>query len=181
MALPISGINSFGVDLFAHSTTTAPETTGKTHGSDPKATGIHSERDTVKLSTSVKAWQMKEEGKSISQIANSLNLDVKTVNLYLGIAQTPPEIQAQQMKAQGKSVNDIANNLNLDVKTVNLYLGIAPTPADIQAQQMKEQGKSVNDIANNLNLDVKTVNLYLGIAPAPVESGTEKGLNSKAR
>lgn len=46
---------------------------------------------------------------------------------------------------------------------------------------MKEEGKSISQIANSLNLDVKTVNLYLGIAPASVESGTEKGLNSKAR
>jgi DNA-binding NarL/FixJ family response regulator len=41
--------------------------------------------DTVQLTEAQQVYQLYNQGQKISQIANSLNLAVETVNVYLGI------------------------------------------------------------------------------------------------
>jgi DNA-binding CsgD family transcriptional regulator len=167
MASPISEINALGTDPLAQSGTVLQETATRTHTSDPKHGMSLPERDTVTLSMSVKARQLKEQGASVDEIAKRLNADVKTVENYLGIVPAPAATVAQRLKQEGESVSQIADHLGADVKTVNRYLGITPLPAANQAKQLKQQGESVIEIANRLGVDVKTVSRYLGIASAP--------------
>ena len=167
MASPISEINPLGGDPLAQSGTTLPEPATRTHTSDPKHGISLPERDTVTLSMSAKARQLKEQGASVDEIAKRLNADVKTVENYLGFVPAPAATVAQRLKQEGESVVQIADRLGADVKTVNRYLGITPAPAANQAKQLKQQGESVMEIANRLGVDLKTVNRYLGIASAP--------------
>jgi DNA-binding CsgD family transcriptional regulator len=174
MASPISEINPLGGDPFGQNVTALPEPKTRSHTSDPGNGICRPERDTVTLSMSVKARQLKEQGASVDEIANRLNADVKTVERYLGILPAPAATVAQQLKQEGESVIQIADRLGADVKTVNRYLGITPAPAANQAKQLKQQGESVIEIANRLEVDVKTVNNYLGISPVPVAATEEK-------
>jgi DNA-binding CsgD family transcriptional regulator len=167
MASPISEINVLGGDLLGQNGTALPESITRPHGSDPKRGISLPEKDTVTLSMSVKARQLKEQGASVDEIAKRLNADKKTVENYLGIVPAPAATVAQQLKQEGESVSQIADHLGADVKTINRYLGITPAPAANQAKQLKQQGESIMEIANRLGVDLKTVNRYLGIASAP--------------
>ena len=176
MAAQISGINTQGVDLAAHSATALQESATKARASEPKKAGIPVETDTVELSTSVKARLMKGQGESADEIADPLGVDVKTVESYLGSGSSSTETQARQMNERGESVVEIAGRLNVDVKTVERYLGNVHSSAAIQARKMKEEGESAVDIANQLHLDVKTVHLYLGNSSAADEQKSEKNI-----
>jgi len=174
MTSPISGINQLGGDLLGHNGAVLPETVTGTHATDHKHGMTRPESDTVTLSESAKARQLKERGASIDEIAKRLNADVKTVEHYLGIAPTPAATVAQQLKQEGEPVSQIADRLGVDVKTVNRYLGIAPVPVENQAKQLKQQGESAIEIANRLGVDIKTVNRYLGVTPAPAAATEEE-------
>ena len=173
MTSPISEINALAGDPYGQGGTTAPEPATRLHTQHPVNGVTQSDKDSVTLSMSVKARQLKEQGASVAEIAKRLNADVKTVERYLGIIPEPAATVAQKLKQEGESIFQIADRLGADVKTVNRYLGITPAPAANQVKHLRQQGESVIEIANRLGVDVKTVNRYLGIAPATV-AATEK-------
>ncbi len=163
MTSPVAETSSPGQELYGMAAGQSPEKTAKAT-SGAKSGKVHPEGDSVTLSLSAKVKKLKDEGVSADEIASRLNMDVKTVSLYLGIAHVPAATLAQKMKQEGESVAEIADRLNVDAKVVDLYLGIARVPAAKLAQQLKEEGESVVEIANDLGLDVKTVHRYLGTA-----------------
>ncbi len=162
MASPISEISLISGDLFGQTAAPHAEVAAKANPAGPKPAMIRPEGDSVTLSINAKAKKMKESGESDAEIANRLNLDVKTVERCLGIVPASAAEQAYRMKQEGDSINRIADQLGVDIETVKSFLGIVPVPAAIQAKQLEQQGESIMEIASRLGVDVRTVQRYLG-------------------
>ncbi len=173
MASPISEVTPPGGDPYGQAGSTRPDTPAKAHVPDAQSGARRPGGDGVTLSSGAKARRMKEEGEPVGEIAKRLNIDVKTLERYLGVVPEPAEARAEQMKQQGESITQIAESLGVDVGTVNRYLGVLPVPAAVRAQQLKQQGESVLEIADRLGVDVKTVRRYLGGAASPDEAGAK--------
>jgi hypothetical protein len=90
MASPISEMNPSGGDLFGQTAAAQPEAAAKARVPEPKSATIRADGDTVTLSLSAQAKQLKERGESVVEIAKRLNVDVKTLELYLGTAPESP-------------------------------------------------------------------------------------------
>lgn len=67
--------------------TASQHRTAQSDTAAPKTTTPESAQDSVKLSPAAQARSLKHSGMTVSQIAQQLGVDVKTVNGYLGVTE----------------------------------------------------------------------------------------------
>ena len=109
--------------------------------------------DGVKLSGKALAKSLKAQGLTPSQIALTMNSDLKTVYDYLGITPPPSDASNDEVKLSGKAL----------------------------AKSLKEQGMTPWQIAMMMGSDLKTVDDYLGISTVPTRLPTPVLYNSTGK
>jgi DNA-binding CsgD family transcriptional regulator len=136
----------------------APTTALSKAAASPEAANWQAKHDSVQLTALAKS--LKSVGDTPNEIAQRMNLDIKTVYSYLGTAGTAQPTAATALAntaATGKAESVPGGAASNSVKADGLH----PTAL---AKYLKFSGKTPAEIARIMNVDLKAVYLYLGIS-----------------